>query len=103
MKMDGIPSIGGLLDASFPRTRESRFVLRRISLDTRFRGYDGAPEALRCAHHPLICFFEGGTKSTKFGILIIETCGSFVSLSVIVCSVLANFRKTHRRDAENAE
>ena len=42
MKMDGIPSIGGLLDASFPRTRESRFGLRRISLDTRFRGYDGA-------------------------------------------------------------
>ncbi|MGZ8479729.1 MAG: hypothetical protein ACXW6K_17200, partial [Candidatus Binatia bacterium] len=30
------------LNSSFPRTRESRFVLRRISLDTRFRGYDGA-------------------------------------------------------------
>ncbi|MGZ8444219.1 MAG: hypothetical protein ACXWXZ_12540, partial [Candidatus Binatia bacterium] len=28
-------------NSSFPRTRESRFVLRRISLDTRFRGYDG--------------------------------------------------------------
>ena len=41
MKMGGIPSIGGLLDASFPRTRESRFDLRPISLDTRFRGYDG--------------------------------------------------------------
>ena len=41
MKMAGIPSIGGLLDASFPRTRESRFGLRPISLDTRFRGYDG--------------------------------------------------------------
>ena len=41
MKMDRISSIGGLLDASFPRTRESRFGLRPISLDTRFRGYDG--------------------------------------------------------------
>ena len=30
-----------LLDSSFPRTRESRFGLRPISLDTRFRGYDG--------------------------------------------------------------
>jgi hypothetical protein len=28
------------LDSSFPRMGESRFVLRRISLDTRFRGYD---------------------------------------------------------------
>ena len=27
---------------SFPRRRESRFIQRRISLDTRFRGYDGA-------------------------------------------------------------
>ncbi|MGZ8454570.1 MAG: hypothetical protein ACXWZE_20985, partial [Candidatus Binatia bacterium] len=41
--MAGIPSIGGLLDGSFPRTRESRFGLRPISLDTRFRGYDGTP------------------------------------------------------------
>ena len=28
------------LDLSFPRTRESRFVPHRISLDPRFRGYD---------------------------------------------------------------
>jgi hypothetical protein len=28
------------LQSSFPRTRESRFVPHRISLDTRFRGYD---------------------------------------------------------------
>jgi len=41
MKMDRISSIGGLLDASFPRTRELRFVLRPISLDTRFGGYNG--------------------------------------------------------------
>jgi hypothetical protein len=32
---------GPLLDSSFPRTRESRFVLHGIDLDTRFRGYDG--------------------------------------------------------------
>ena len=30
-----------LLDLSFPHRRESRFVDRQISLDTRFRGYDG--------------------------------------------------------------
>jgi hypothetical protein len=41
MKMEGIPSLCHLLDSSFPRTRESRFGLRPISLDTRFRGYDG--------------------------------------------------------------
>ncbi len=39
--MAGTPSLCDLLDASFPRTRESRFGLRPISLDTRFRGYDG--------------------------------------------------------------
>jgi hypothetical protein len=43
MKMVGIPRTCPLLDSSFPRTRESRFGLRQISLDTRFRGYDGAP------------------------------------------------------------
>ena len=41
--MDGISSICYLLDSSFPRARESRFGLRPISLDTRFRGYDGTP------------------------------------------------------------
>ena len=39
--MAGIPSLCHLLDSSFPRTRESRFGPRPISLDTRFRGYDG--------------------------------------------------------------
>ena len=39
--MAGIPSLCHLLDSSFPRTRESRFVLRQISLIARFRGYDG--------------------------------------------------------------
>ncbi len=32
--------MGTLLDPSFPRTRETRLGLRKISLDTRFRGYD---------------------------------------------------------------
>jgi len=42
MKMVGIPqNMLPLIDSSFPRTRESRFGLRPISLDTRFRGYDG--------------------------------------------------------------
>ena len=70
MKMDGILSISGLLDASFPRTRESRFGLRPISLDTRFRGYDGTPvvETL-----PLHIFSKEDTKSTKFRNLLIRT------------------------------
>ncbi|MGZ8500626.1 MAG: hypothetical protein ACXW5W_19700, partial [Candidatus Binatia bacterium] len=50
-----------------------RFVLRRISLDTRFRGYDGAPQALCCAYHPAHLFSKEDMKSTKFGILTIRT------------------------------
>ena len=58
---------------SFPRTRESRFVLCRISLDTRpstllrtgFRGYDGTSRLVRSADHPRTGIFEGGTKDTK--------------------------------------
>ncbi|MGZ8467613.1 MAG: hypothetical protein ACXWXT_18885, partial [Candidatus Binatia bacterium] len=53
------------LNSSFPLTRESRFVLRRISLDTRFRGYDGAPQALCFAYHPLRVFSKEVTKDTK--------------------------------------
>ncbi|MGZ8496518.1 MAG: hypothetical protein ACXWWP_11510, partial [Candidatus Binatia bacterium] len=65
MKMAGINSIGGLLDASFPRTRESRFGLRPISLDTRFRGYDGTPQALRCEYHPSHVFSKEDTKVSE--------------------------------------
>jgi hypothetical protein len=36
----GPTSKGPPLDSSFPRTRKSRFVPHRISLVTRFRGYD---------------------------------------------------------------
>ncbi|MGZ8453890.1 MAG: hypothetical protein ACXWZE_17555, partial [Candidatus Binatia bacterium] len=61
------------LNSSFPRTQECRFVLRRISLDTRFRGYDGAPQALCCAYHPAHLFSKEDMKSTKFGILTIRT------------------------------
>ena len=45
MKMVRIRRTCSPLDSSFSRTRESRFVLRRISLDTRFRGYDGTQAA----------------------------------------------------------
>ncbi len=62
MKMARIPSISGLLDASFPPTRESRFGLRPISLDTRFRGYDGTPVV---ATLPLHVFSKEVTKDTK--------------------------------------
>jgi len=39
--MEGLPSARFPRDSSFPRTRESRFAFRQISLDTRFRGNDG--------------------------------------------------------------
>ena len=58
-------------DSSFPRTRESRFVSASISLDTRFRGYDGnaavyfgipGSSFYSSSTHGI---FEGGTKYTK--------------------------------------
>ena len=58
--MEGIPSLCHLLDSSFPRTRESRFGLRPISLDTRFRGYDGTQVTSSLGDHRLTCIFEGG-------------------------------------------
>jgi hypothetical protein len=42
MKIEGFPSAWSSPESSFPRRRESRFGRRRISLDTRFRGYDGS-------------------------------------------------------------
>ena len=36
--MDGIPSIGSLLDASFPRTRESRLACAQLAWITAFAG-----------------------------------------------------------------
>jgi hypothetical protein len=53
------------LDSSFPRTRESRFVLCRISLGTRFRGYDGMQAASSFYRSSYTGIFEGGTKNTK--------------------------------------
>jgi hypothetical protein len=50
----GTPPHGPPLDSSFPRTRESRFVPHRISLDTRFRGYDVIQVA--SANHPARIF-----------------------------------------------
>jgi hypothetical protein len=40
MKMEGPLHTSSSLHSSFPRTRETRFVPHRISLDIRFRGYD---------------------------------------------------------------
>ena len=57
-----------------PAHAESRFVLRRISLDTRFRGYNGDPEALHCAYHPLTCIFEGAREGSFWGRKIFRPC-----------------------------
>ena len=43
--MKGSPTAGFSPRSSFPRPRESRFVLSEISLDTRLRGYDGKPRS----------------------------------------------------------
>ncbi len=57
-----------LLDSSFPRTRESRFGLRPISLDTRFRGYDGTQVTSSLWETiALQVFSKEDTKITKFG------------------------------------
>ena len=62
MKMDGICH---LLDSSFPRTRESRFGLRPISLDTRFRGYDGTQVTSSCETIALHVFSKERAQDTK--------------------------------------
>ena len=66
-------SAKGLGRISLGLTRESRFVLRRISLDTRspikvgdkLRGYDGTQRLFRSADHSRTCILEGGRKDTK--------------------------------------
>ena len=66
MKRHGFRSIGSLLDASFPRPRESRFDLRPISLDTRFRGYGRNPDTpLRFGDHSLHVFSQEEKRITK--------------------------------------
>ena len=62
--------------------RESKFVLRRISLDTRLRGYDETLEALRCGYHPLTCIFEEGTKDTKVAVQTIRIFRTLRTLRV---------------------
>ncbi|MGZ8477818.1 MAG: hypothetical protein ACXW6K_07100, partial [Candidatus Binatia bacterium] len=57
-------------------------VLRRISLDTRFRGYDGAPQALCCAYHPAHLFSKEVTKDTKASEIISPNFVLFVSFVV---------------------
>jgi hypothetical protein len=66
MKLDGILSIESLLDSSFPRTRESRFGLRPISLDTRFRECDGIPlTSSFCQTIALHVLSQESAKNTK--------------------------------------
>ena len=73
IRLDSPPQ-GPRLNSSFPRRRESRFIHRRISLDARFRGYDGTLGSLFVTeNYPRISFFEGDTKRTKFGRFISET------------------------------
>ncbi|MGZ8435607.1 MAG: hypothetical protein ACXW6T_14910, partial [Candidatus Binatia bacterium] len=51
----------------------SRFGLRPISLDTRFRGYDGTQVTSSLRETiALHVFSKENTKSTKFGVLIIR-------------------------------
>jgi hypothetical protein len=62
IKMEGPP----ILNWSFPRMRESRFVPHRISPDTRFRGYDVIQVA--SANHPSTYFskeFHETKQSTQ--------------------------------------
>jgi hypothetical protein len=60
--LPGIPPLG----LSFPRRRESRFVpLLRVSLDTRFRGYDETRRPLRSADHLRTLIFEGVRKARR--------------------------------------
>ena len=54
------------------RARGNPGLLRRISLDTRFRGYDGTQAGL-CVLIPKQVFSKEDTKSTKFGVLIVRT------------------------------
>ncbi|MBM2803464.1 MAG: hypothetical protein HW419_1357 [Deltaproteobacteria bacterium] len=66
----------------FSSTRHSRArgnpgLSCRISLDTRFRGYDGTQAGLFVLI-PKRVFSKEDTKSTKFGGLIIRTFVSFV-------------------------
>ena len=103
MKMHGIRSIGSLLDASFPRTRESRFDLRPISLDTRFRGYDGTqiPSSFwRPSPH---MYFRRRTRRARSSeTWSSESFASLVLLSGIICAAWANFsmRQSHARGCQ---
>jgi hypothetical protein len=71
------------LDASFPRTRESRFVLRRISLDTRFRGYDGIQQTFSLCKPSSHRYFRRSARRTRrFRNNIIPNFVLFVSFVV---------------------
>jgi len=55
------------------RARGNPDLFRRISLDTRFRGYDGSRRSPRCQIISAQVFSKEDTKSTKFGVVIIRT------------------------------
>jgi len=60
---------GGLPDASFPRTRETRLGLHPMGLDTRLRGYDGTRVIISTVKTLLLrVFSKKDTKSTKLEI-----------------------------------
>jgi hypothetical protein len=61
-----------LLDSSFPRTRESRFGLRPISLDTRFRGFDGTQVTSSLWETIALHVFSKDTKSMKLVNMVIR-------------------------------
>jgi hypothetical protein len=73
MNENGGVSLGTFFsrDSSFPRTRESRFVSASLSLDTRFRGYDGnavvyfGSPVLHSIVHPRTVLSKEVTKVTK--------------------------------------
>ena len=73
-----------VLDLSFPRRRESRFVQRQISLDTRFRGYDEPPGYLFnwLEIIPVQVFSKEITKDTKVSDDYVPNFVTFVSFVV---------------------
>src|SRR3990170_5091132 len=72
------------------RARGNPGLLCRISLDTRFRRYDGTQAGLLVLI-PKRVFSKEDTKSTKFKNKISVTFVSFVLLSMRVFAACANF------------
>jgi hypothetical protein len=98
--MAGIPSLCHLLDSSFPRTRESRFGLRPISLDTRFRGYDGTQVTSSLWETIALHLFSKQARRTRrVRIIKIPNFVLFVSF-VVKTSATLTLTKTARTTIE---